>query len=394
MFEGINAWFAVRDIFTDILRDPVLHLPCLVIDALDECQTGRPQLLDLIVFTSATFRVKWLVSSRNWSDIEEKLAQVAQPLSLELNAASVSAAVQLYIQQKARCLAETKKYDDKTTAQVTGYLSSNARDTFLWVALVCRSLEKVHRFKAVRTLQSFPAGLDALYGRMMKQIRAMEDPDDVRLCLQILSVASTVYRPVVLDELGPLIDCPREYESLASSQIDNSWLTHYIGLCGSFLAIRERTVSFVHQSAKEFTCSQSLNNEFLQIFPRTVGDVHHMLFSKSLQLLSQTLRRDMYQLSNPGTLVKNVIPPSPNPLASATYSCLYWVDHLLDAHPIYVRTDDLQDGGNVHRFLYDGYLYWLEALSLVQDLAKGILAVESLHRLLQVGLVWITYVFR
>jgi hypothetical protein len=170
---------------------------------------------------------------------------------------------------------------------------------------------------------------------------------------------------------------------LANSHIDDSWLTYYVGLCGSFLAIRERTVSFVHQSAKDFTCNLSLNPEFPRIFPHAIGGVHHALFSKSLQLLSRTLCRDIYQLSHPGTAAKDIMPPSPNPLAPVMYSCLYWVDHLLDAHPTWIH--DIQDGC-VHRFLCEVYVYWLEALSLAQSLSKGILAVENLHRLLQVRL--------
>ncbi|KAB5515120.1 heterokaryon incompatibility protein [Coniochaeta sp. 2T2.1] len=87
LFEDVNAWFAVRDIFVDILRDPGPQSPYLVIDRLDECQTGRSELLDLIVSSSTTSRAKWILSSRNWHDIEEKLAQDGQkvPLSLELN---------------------------------------------------------------------------------------------------------------------------------------------------------------------------------------------------------------------------------------------------------------------------------------------------------------------
>ncbi|KAB5569903.1 NACHT domain-containing protein, partial [Coniochaeta sp. 2T2.1] len=73
VFEDVNAWVAVRDVFLDILRDPDLRPPCLVIDALDECQTGRPELLDLIVSCSTASRVKWIVSSRNLPDIAEKL---------------------------------------------------------------------------------------------------------------------------------------------------------------------------------------------------------------------------------------------------------------------------------------------------------------------------------
>jgi len=34
---------------------------------------------------------------------------------------------------------------------------------------------------------------------------------------------------------------------------------HYVGLCGSFLAIREYTIYFVYQSAKDFLCDCLLN---------------------------------------------------------------------------------------------------------------------------------------
>ena len=120
----------------------------------------------------------------------------------------MSAAVQLYVREKARTLAEQKQYDRETTAQVTNYLASNARDTFLWVALVCRSLEKVHPLKTLKALRTFPPDLDALYSRMMRSICGMEDSDDVALCLQILSIASTVYRPLTLEELGSFINNP------------------------------------------------------------------------------------------------------------------------------------------------------------------------------------------
>jgi len=72
-----------------------LPSPYLVVDALDECQAGRSVLLDLIASGSAATRAKWIVSSRNWPEIEENLAQADWKvlLSLELNADSVSAAV-------------------------------------------------------------------------------------------------------------------------------------------------------------------------------------------------------------------------------------------------------------------------------------------------------------
>jgi len=45
----------------------------------------------------------------------------------------------------------------------------------LWVALVCRNLDKVCPFKALKTLRTFPPGLDALYAQMIESICRIED---------------------------------------------------------------------------------------------------------------------------------------------------------------------------------------------------------------------------
>ncbi|KAK0728908.1 NACHT domain-containing protein [Lasiosphaeria miniovina] len=163
-FEGTNTWVVLYEIFTAILQDPVLKTTYLIIDALDECVTDLPRLLDLVTQMScASSRVKWIVSSRNWLQIEEQLAMVAQNarLSLELNAKSVAAAVNTYIDYKVFHLSHQKKYDIETKATVVAYLSSKANGTFLWVALVCQALEDpdVQDWDTLETLHTFPTGM-------------------------------------------------------------------------------------------------------------------------------------------------------------------------------------------------------------------------------------------
>ncbi|KAJ6118802.1 NACHT nucleoside triphosphatase [Penicillium samsonianum] len=83
LFEDINAWNALSRIFTDILKDLNLRNTYLVIDALDECTTGLSLLLDMIVRESPTYpKVKWIVSSRNWPDIEERLRTATQTAAI------------------------------------------------------------------------------------------------------------------------------------------------------------------------------------------------------------------------------------------------------------------------------------------------------------------------
>src|SRR5205814_7417885 len=156
-----------------------------------------------------------------------------------------------------------------------------------------------------------------------------------------------------------------------------------IGLCGSFLTLRECTVYFVHQSAKDFLLEKASD----EIFDSGVGDVHYTIFLRSLEVMSRTLRRDMYGLCAPGFPIGKVKQPDPDPLAVANYSCVYWVDHLCkwDSSKSTKHRDDIQDGGVVDKFMRQKYLYWLEALSLLKSVSEGVYSMDKLEALLQVS---------
>ncbi|OCK98220.1 HET-domain-containing protein [Cenococcum geophilum 1.58] len=375
LFEDANAWVALTEVFTDVLRDPSLNTTYFIIDALDECVTDLPKLLDFIAKQSpASSRVKWIVSSRNWPDIEERLERAGHKvrLSLELNAESVSTAVSIFIEQKVSQLAQQKKYNERTRDAVLEHLTSNANDTFLWVALVCQNLEATSERNVLKKLDSFPPGLDCLYERMMQQI---SKSDDAELCKQTLASIALVYRPVTLAELAALVE---QLEDIAD---DPESIREIISLCGSFLTLREETIYFVHQSAKDFLLARAAE----VVFPSGREDVHYTIFVRSLKILSRTLQRDMYGLGALGYPVEDVKQPDLDPLAASRYSCIYWVDHLCDSNPTSsaIHVDDLQDGGVIDVFLRKMYLYWLEALSLCKSMPKGVISMAELRLLVQ-----------
>jgi len=155
---------------------------------------------------------------------------------------------------------------------------------------------------------------------MMDQIRDYKDVDSAKLCRTILAVMSTVRRPITLDELAVFVDIPEEasaeYQALAET----------IRLCGSFLTIRNRTISLIHQFAKDFLLGDAAQG----IFPSGIKEIHYLVFSRSLHIMSRILQRDIYSLVSPGSSINDVKLPNPDPLAAARYSCVYWVDHLDD----------------------------------------------------------------
>ena len=375
LFKDTNAWVALSEIFTDILQDPSLNSTYLIVDALDECIADLPELLDFIVQKSCvSSRVKWIVSSRNWPGIEERLERAGHKvrLCLELNAESISTAVSIFIKHKVVQLADRKKYDDKTREGVLGHLSANAKDTFLWVALVCQNLEKIEPWNTLRRLDAFPPGLDALYKRMIDQMCNLDDAD---LCKRILATVGIVYRPITLKELTSLTDM---LEHIADNL---EWLQKIIGLCGSFLTIRGDIVYFVHQSAKDFLRTKAVS----EIFPSGTEEAHHLIFTRSLQVMSKTLRKDMYNLTAPGFPVDKVQIPVHDPLVTMRYPCTHWVDHLCDWNSKSANHwINSRDEGAIENFIRRKYLYWLEALSLCRSMSEGVLAIAKLNALAQV----------
>ncbi|KAM7208990.1 NACHT domain containing protein [Rhypophila decipiens] len=379
--DDAMAWIVLSKTLLEMLEDPNLKVTYLVIDALDECMIDQQKLLSLIVqISSVSARVKLVVSSRNLVEIEEQLATVAQQsrLSLELNAEFVTAAVEAFIRHQVLHLSRLKGYDWEIQNAVHRYLSSNADGTFLWVALVCQALAhpNVREWQTLDKVHAFPSGLDSLYERMMKYINESDDAD---LCRRILATATVVRRPINLPELITLVKMPKKILKKPE------YLEELIKLCGSFLTLRERVVSFVHQSAKDFlqgkATHQASREAFNWVFPLGMEDVNHIIFSRSLIAMAAVLQRDMYGLKAPGFPINEVQTPSPDPLATVRYSCIFWVDHLCDS----MSEKDTPQHNTRHAiqtFLEEKYLYWLEALSLLRAMSEGIIAITQLNGLL------------
>jgi hypothetical protein len=88
---------------------------------------------------------------------------------------------------------------------------------------------------------AYPPGLDALYLRMTAQIRKSQNAE---LCKNILAITSVVYQPITIMELASLANLP--------DGVSEDDLSEIVKLCGSFLTLRDRAISFIHQSAKDF----------------------------------------------------------------------------------------------------------------------------------------------
>ena len=367
LFEDKNALYALRMVLLNIFRDPKLGNIYLMIDALDECGPEVHELLEWIIRGSSEIspKIKWLTTSRNEPAFIERLGRGHRlHTSLELNSLHVTHAVAKFIDYKINELASLKSYTSELQVFVRNFLLEKAEGTFLWVALVCKELSKVRQQKAKLLLEKTPSGLGPLYERMLDQVLHQEDEDDIELCRRILCLVTSSFRPLRVEEIAVF------------ARIPESELEDLVSRCGSFITVREGTVYFIHQSAKDYLCDGKRKSDIHS----GQGNEHADIARLCLELMSSTLKKNICDLETPGTCLSEVdktrigtrIP------FHAQYACLYWVDHLKQASPALQKTLLLRKDCEVYGFFQHHFLHWLEALSLIKEVSKAKSAIESL----------------
>ena len=386
LFKDKNSFIALSEAFRNMLKDPRLSPVYLAVDALDECAQGRPDLIHLISTSlNLSQKVRWLLSSRPEVDVLAELKGLGIDSSnisetfVELDAQRPATPVNAYIDHKLTILKCKKGYSDSILAKVSHEVRKRAENTFLWVALAFKVLETVHGGYAVKRIREMPPGLSELYDHMMTRIEKGQviEPQD---CKTVLVVVSLAFRPLSISELSVLADLQLDVAETA------------IEMCGSFLTITKGTVNLIHQSAKDYL-EKNYESRLRQAGP-TQG--HSEIVRRSTDAMFLILRRNMYNLDL-GFKPENMTPPDPDLLAPIRYSCVFWVDHLcsmnsdnsrllgeltLVSSTNTNRNDLLQDNGAVYTFLKTKYLYWLEALSLLQAMSEGVNAIRQLESLL------------
>ncbi|RYO87579.1 hypothetical protein DL766_008356 [Monosporascus sp. MC13-8B] len=371
LFESnSNKFFILKTMLSAMLKDAAFEAIYLLVDALDECDKDSDKLVDWIADNAADpqSKAKWLVSGRPTQMLEETFRPDGQlqKLSLELNHEHVSQAVSLFIKRKVEALAKRKQYNKGLQRTVEEKLVEKAESTFLWVALACQRLAdpKIRSWQTLAELDKLPPGLPPLYERMMQLVEDQEGSNS-ELCKQILRAVTIAYSPLTLDEIVPMA-------GLHERSIED--ICELVSLCGSYVILQEKTIRFVHQSAKDYL------NGVAEFFPGGRKQEHGRIVKRSLQAMSKILRRNIYGLHHLGFLIGEIKAPDPDPLAAIRYSCVHWIGHFCDAY-----NRSRPEVETVGQFLRGKFLYWLEALGLIQHMGDVILSMTRLESLLRSG---------
>ncbi|KAF2193124.1 putative WD-repeat protein [Zopfia rhizophila CBS 207.26] len=132
-------------------------------------------------------------------------------------------------------------------------------------------------------------------------------------------------------------------------------------------------VWLLHPSFRDFLLDEQRCHD--QSFWVEEKQAHRTLMESCIRLMSSSLKQDICGVDGPGALVTGI---DNSRIAQCLplevqYACLYWIQHL---HKSGVQ---LCDNDQVHQFLKEHFLHWLEVLCWLGKLSKGIYAITLLE---------------
>ncbi|KAF3313694.1 hypothetical protein TWF173_005764 [Orbilia oligospora] len=372
-FSGPNAFYVLQRVFFKIFHDQIFEELYFLVDALDECTDGLTELLSFVsrsLTLPGSSKIKWFLTSRNRPDIEERLdsKDFLRRISLEENNTQITAAVNDYINEKITHLSKSKRYSAEVFDQIQKILQERAGNTFLWIHLACKELARVKASQAISTLQKIPSGLQEFYQEMLNNIERTNTEEDTGLCRQLLSAVTLAVRPLSLSEMAIIAGLPPEM-----NEYD---MEVQVKQCGSFLIVQEKTVLFVHQSAKDFLDGYGSGNMRILGSTTLTQGPHYPIVSRCLNRLSKELKMDICDLKIPGFHIKFLKPEQILHINHLKYACCYWVHHFIEAGV----GERSEIRAHISNFLRKHLLHWMEALVLLGASSQIILLATALER--------------
>jgi hypothetical protein len=396
--------------FEKLIRQPLLAMTyaprqvstlIIVIDALDECEKEKDirEILRLLA-TARDVRpicLRIFVTSRPELPIRLGFAEISedthQDLVLhEIPKADIEHDISTYLRHEfMRIRAEYSKRSPQhqLSADWPGdeniqILVKMAIPLFIFAATVCRFVadpikgNPKKRLSAILEYQtaSQASKFDRTYLPILDQLLIdQDDAEKEELAREFREIVGTII--ILVDPLSTI--------SLSSLlNIAQEDVNGRLDLLHSVLSIptnEDAPVRLLHLSFRDFLLDPQKRGKS----PFWVDErkTHERIASKCLEVMSRPrcLKENLCSLQGPGTLRtevdKRVIDerlPS-----HVQYACRYWVHHLEQSK------GRIHDGDQVHLFLQQHLLHWLEAMSLIQKISESIILFDILRSLTSVS---------
>ncbi len=249
----LRSYSWLWNLLLETTRRPEAGRIVCVLDALDECEdTERAVLMDALdsLRQGGNGQLKFLVTSRPYSNIEERFDQSTIRLAGESESGNLKNEIDLVIKERVADIAKRKKLNQKTRNRRQERLIETENRTYLWLHLVLPGLEN--------TLIRNPSDVDLEIDRLSSLDDAYEAilnrsprPEQARRLLHIIVAA---VRPLTVHEMNIAFNIRRSDKCLDAMDLDpeGALISHIKNVCGLFVSVHNSRVYLLHQTAKVF----------------------------------------------------------------------------------------------------------------------------------------------
>jgi hypothetical protein len=251
---------------------------------------------------------------------------------------------------------------------------------FIFASTMCRFVadprwDPNKRLKTILDFQtaSQASKLDRTYLPILDQLFVDQDKvEQDRLAREFREVVGAIVilaDPLSTISLASLLDTPKED---VDGRLD--WLHSVLSIPTN----EDAPVRLLHLSFRDFLLDPQKRGK--SPFWVDERETHERIANKCLQLMSKCLSENICKLQTPGTLRTEIESRTVDLYlpAEVQYACRYWVYHLEQSKR------RIRDGEQVHVFLQNHLLHWLEALSLIGNASESIAMVGTLQSILEV----------
>jgi hypothetical protein len=380
---------------SELRRDSHNSFCIVVIDALDECDNDVDIRIILQLLAEArsleTVRLRVLLASRPEIPIRYGFYQIPEAnhhdfVLHNISPSIVNHDITIYLKYNLGLIRQERSLSFSWPGEeAVSRLVQSASGLFIWVATACRFIQEGRRFAASR--------LAMILENSTGDITAPEKQlNDIYLTVLRHSVSSD-YSSKEKEKLfgmmryilgsvvvlsAPLSPC----SITMLLHVSNEEVEQTLDDLHAVLEIsknRTRPLRLHHPSFRDFLLDKNRCDD--SNFWVDERQSHRVLARNCIQLLSTSLKKDICSVVKPGTCIADVESSRieqclPQELQ---YACLYWVEHL------HKSDTQLRDYEDIHHFLRNHFLHWLEALSWMQKISDGILEIISLESIANVS---------
>jgi hypothetical protein len=353
-----------------------------VIDAMDECESDADITLILQFLVEAQslkkVRLRVFLTSRPNTPIRHGFDQISEDKQRHIVLHNISTLVinhdiSVFLSYKLQVIGRENYFPDNWLGvDIIADLVQKANGLFIWAATACRFIggpfakEQIGMILAGEIDAESPDGhLNHLYTSVLQSSIPQKYSEKLKqelysLLRNILGSIAILLSPLSINSLSRILREGRVGVAIKD-------LHAIIDIPKD----QNQQLRLHHPSFRDFLLSEDRCGEFWV----DEKEAHQNLATRCIQLMSQTLKKDICEMHAPGSQagqvesswIEKCLPPE------VQYACLYWVQHLQRSG------SQARDGEEAHRFLQAHLLHWLEALGWMGKTSEGIQAILSLE---------------